>query len=63
MAPYATDGMVTRVAGIPTYGTMGVFIRPEDEFAHGLNERVPVRSFYEGLDHWYGILKRLGRPE
>ena len=59
MAPYATDGKHMRIAGMPTYGIMGVFIRPEDEFTHGLNERVPVKSFYNALDYWHLVLTDL----
>jgi carboxypeptidase PM20D1 len=59
MAPYATDGKFTRAAGIPTYGVMGMFIREEDSFAHGLNERVPVRSFYDALEYWDVLLREL----
>jgi carboxypeptidase PM20D1 len=59
MAPYATDGSVYRGAGIPTYGVSSVFIKESDEFAHGLNERIPVSAFYAGLDHWYVMLKAL----
>jgi len=59
MAPYATDGKFTRAAGIPTYGVMGMFIREEDSFAHGLNERVPVRSFYGALEYWDVLLREL----
>lgn len=59
MAPYATDGKFTRAAGIPTYGVMGMFIRDEDSFAHGLNERVPVRSFYDALEYWDVLLREL----
>jgi hypothetical protein len=29
-------------------------------YAHGLNERLPVRSFYEGLDHIYQLAVELG---
>ena len=53
MAPYSTDGLYIRAAGIPTYGVMGLFIKPEDEFPHGLNERVPVRSFFNALEYWH----------
>lgn len=59
MSAYGTDGKETRAAGIPTYGVMGLFIKPEDEFSHGLNERVPVRSFYAALEHWYVIINEL----
>lgn len=59
MAPYATDGKKFRAAGIPTYGVSGLFIREEDIFAHGLNERVPVSSFFGSLEHWYILLTEL----
>jgi acetylornithine deacetylase/succinyl-diaminopimelate desuccinylase-like protein len=63
MAPYGTDGKEVRRAGIPTYGIMGLFIKDSDQFAHGLNERVPVRSFYDALEFWHAVLGRLaGRP-
>ena len=35
----ATDGLVFRSAGIPTYGVDATFMRDKDDFAHGLNER------------------------
>ena len=60
LAPYGTDGGHTRIAGMPTYGVSGLFIREEDVFAHGLNERIPVRSFYAALDYWYQLLTELG---
>ena len=59
MAPYATDGSIFRGAGIPTYGVSSLFMQEKDEFAHGLNERVPVAAFYAGLDHWYVLLTTL----
>ena len=59
MAPYATEGSVYRGAGIPTYGVSSVFMKDSDDFSHGLNERIPVATFYAGLDHWYVLLKTL----
>jgi acetylornithine deacetylase/succinyl-diaminopimelate desuccinylase-like protein len=59
MAPYYTDGSIFRGAGIPTYGVSSLFMKPTDEFAHGLNERVPVAAFYAGLNHWYVLLTSL----
>ncbi|HSM06120.1 MAG TPA: M20/M25/M40 family metallo-hydrolase [Longimicrobiales bacterium] len=62
-APYATDGYRFRAAGIPTYGIMGLFMKPSDQFAHGLNERVEVRSFFRGLEFWKAVIGELaGRP-
>jgi acetylornithine deacetylase/succinyl-diaminopimelate desuccinylase-like protein len=59
MAPYGTDGKHMRLAGMPTYGVMGVFSRPEDEFTHGLNERVSVKVFYNALEYWHRLLTDL----
>ncbi len=55
----ASDGLYFRAAGIPTYGVGGMFIKDSDSLAHGLNERVPVRGFYDGLGYWYALLKDL----
>jgi acetylornithine deacetylase/succinyl-diaminopimelate desuccinylase-like protein len=60
-----TDGMHFRSAGIPTWGVGGIFINPRYMFAHGLNERVLIDSFYGALDHWSIIIKELagqGQP-
>ena len=54
-----TDGMHFRKAGIPTWAVSGLFMDPDDMFAHGLNERVPIDSFYGALDHWSIILREL----
>ncbi len=58
-APYGTDGIHYRRAGIPTYGVMGLFMKDADRFEHGLNERVPVRGFYDALEFWPVVLRRL----
>jgi acetylornithine deacetylase/succinyl-diaminopimelate desuccinylase-like protein len=58
-ASYYTDGGVFRAEGIPTYGVSGMFLKDSDSFAHGLNERMPVHAFYNGLTHWYVLLKEL----
>ena len=54
-----TDGMHFRSAGVPTLAMSAMFMNEADMFAHGLNGRVPVNSFYEGLDHWVIIMKEL----
>ena len=54
-----TDGMHFRNAGTPTLAISGVFMNPDEMYAHGLNERVPVKAFYDALDHWSIILKEL----
>ena len=54
-----TDGMHFRSAGIPTWGVSGLFINPRYMFAHGLNERLLIDSFYGALDHWSIIIREL----
>lgn len=57
-----TDGMHFRKAGVPTLAMSPIFMKSSDMFAHGLNERIPVKSFYDGLDHWMVIIKDLAGP-
>jgi acetylornithine deacetylase/succinyl-diaminopimelate desuccinylase-like protein len=59
MSAGATDGVFFRAAGIPTYGVGEIFIKDSDDLAHGLDERVPVTSFYNGLTHWRVLLTTL----
>lgn len=54
-----TDGMHYRARGLATVAISGAASRPQDMFAHGLNERLSVAAFYGGLDHWYLLLKEL----
>ena len=61
MAAGATDGVFYRAIGIPSYGVGGVFMRPGDNFAHGLNERVPVAAIAPAVAHWHGLISALAR--
>ncbi len=54
-----TDGMHYRALGYNTVAISGGASRPQDMFAHGLDERMRVDAFYAGLDHWSIILKEL----
>ncbi|AOL94061.1 M20/M25/M40 family metallo-hydrolase [Porphyrobacter sp. LM 6] len=56
-----TDGMHYRARGYQTVAISGAASRPEDMYAHGLNERLSVDAFDGGLDHWYRLLKELAR--
>ena len=64
LTPYlesgATDGLIYRTAGIPTWGSSGIFIRPDEIFAHGLNERIPTASFYGAIEHIHDLARDLG---
>jgi acetylornithine deacetylase/succinyl-diaminopimelate desuccinylase-like protein len=57
MSAGATDGAFLTPAGIPTYGVSGVFGDPDGNGAHGLNERLRVKSVYDGRDFLYEIVK------
>ncbi len=60
MSQGATDGLFFRSVGIPVYGVDGTWIvTPDDERAHGRDERVPVKSFNDSLDHWHDLVKEL----
>ena len=50
MSAGGTDGRFLTPAGIPTYGVSGIFYAPGQVNAHGLNEKVPVNSLYEGRE-------------
>src|ERR1700728_2469346 len=63
LEPYATDGALFRSVGIPTYGVSEIFMKDSDDFRHGLNERLPVKSFYDGLEFWYLLLKEVAAPK
>jgi acetylornithine deacetylase/succinyl-diaminopimelate desuccinylase-like protein len=61
MAVGGSDGRYLRVAGIPTYGVQGFFQDRDDVRAHGRDERMPVRSFYEGQTFLYEFVKALSK--
>lgn len=57
----ATDSVAFRALGIPSYGVGPVFIKAGDEFAHGLNERVPVESISGGIAQWTVLVRELAK--
>ena len=59
MTTGATDGAKMRNAGIPTYGVSGLFIDRNDVRAHGRDERLLVKSFYEGYEFMYRLIRKL----
>ena len=59
MSTGATDGLFLRNAGIPTYGHSGLGADVDDNRNHGKDERVLVKSFYEGQEYLYRLVKML----
>ena len=62
MSAGATDGLEFRLAGIPTYGTSGIFMKPNEMRAHGVNERLPTENLTGGIDHWEILIRHLAGP-
>ena len=61
MTAGATDSMHFRALGMPAYGVSSVFMKPSDNFAHGLNERLPVDTLAPGVRQWDALLRDLAR--
>jgi acetylornithine deacetylase/succinyl-diaminopimelate desuccinylase-like protein len=59
MSAGATDGRFLRAAGVPTYGVSGLFGDPNDVRIHGRDERMLVKSFYDGQEFLYRLMVRL----
>jgi len=62
MSTGATDGLYLRNGEIPTYGIDGTFQDMDDVRAHGRDERVGVKQFFEGLEFQYRLIKLLSSP-
>jgi acetylornithine deacetylase/succinyl-diaminopimelate desuccinylase-like protein len=62
MGTGATDGLYLRRAGIPTYGVDGIFEDVDDTRAHGKDERIGVKQFYDGQEFLYRLVKLMSFP-
>ncbi len=59
MSSGATDSKYFRLAGIPAYGVSGIFSDIDDVRAHGRDERVGVKQFYEGQEFLWRLVNEL----
>ena len=60
MSTGATDSRFFRALGVPAYGVSGLFSDPTvDARAHGRDERMSVRSYFEGQEFLYRLTKAL----
>ena len=59
MSAGATDGSYLRNAGIPTYGHSGLAGDINDVRIHGKDERILVKSFDQGEEYLYRLVKLL----
>jgi acetylornithine deacetylase/succinyl-diaminopimelate desuccinylase-like protein len=59
MGTGATDSKYLRAAGIPGYGVSGLFGDPNDNRAHGKDERVLIKSYYDSQEFLYRLVKEM----
>ena len=59
MSTGATDAVFTRNIGIPTYGISAIAGDPDDNRAHGQDERIGVDDFAVATEYWYRLVKRM----
>ena len=57
MSTGATDAVFFGELGMPVYGVPGLFIDKDLGGIHGLNERIRVRSLFDGRDYLYDLVK------
>ncbi len=57
MANGYTDSTFLMAVGIPSYGVPGAWFDPDGNGAHGLDERIEVRSVYVGRDFFYDLIR------
>ncbi len=55
----ASDSMWYRAIGVPSYGASASFIKESDEYAHGLNERMPLSNIRPGITYYRMLLREL----
>ena len=63
MSTGATDSRFLRNAGIATYGHSGLAGEMFDNRAHGKDERLLVKSFFDGQEYLYRLVKALASGE
>jgi acetylornithine deacetylase/succinyl-diaminopimelate desuccinylase-like protein len=57
----ATDGRFLRAADVPTYGVSGIFSVPGESNAHGRDEKLRTKSFYDGLEFLDKLVRQLAK--
>jgi acetylornithine deacetylase/succinyl-diaminopimelate desuccinylase-like protein len=59
MSTGASDGKFLRLKGMPVYGVSGMFGDMDDVRAHGKDERILEKDFYNGVEFMYRFIKAL----
>jgi acetylornithine deacetylase/succinyl-diaminopimelate desuccinylase-like protein len=63
MATGFSDDRQTRNAGMPSYDLGGTWIDTDENRAHGRDERIGVREFYESVEYTYRLVKAMGQAK
>jgi acetylornithine deacetylase/succinyl-diaminopimelate desuccinylase-like protein len=61
MASGASDSMWFRSKHVPSYGASPTFMKPSDDFSHGLNERLPVANIGPGIGYYLSLIRALSK--
>ncbi len=59
MSTGASDSKYIRAAGVPVFGISGMFTDIDDNRAHGKDERLGVKEYFEGVEFTYNLMKSL----
>ncbi|HEY9404277.1 MAG TPA: M20/M25/M40 family metallo-hydrolase [Pyrinomonadaceae bacterium] len=57
MGTGATDSLFFRQVGIPVYGVSGIFDDIDDNRTHGRDERIAIKSLFDGQEFLYRLTK------
>jgi acetylornithine deacetylase/succinyl-diaminopimelate desuccinylase-like protein len=63
MGTGATDSLFFRQAGIPVYGVSGIFDDIDDNRTHGRDERIAIKSLFDGQEFLYRLTKAYTSPK
>ncbi|MBO9725549.1 MAG: M20/M25/M40 family metallo-hydrolase [Novosphingobium sp.] len=55
----ASDSMWYRALGVPSYSASASMMKDSDEFAHGLNERLPLLNVRPGITYYLSLYRDL----
>lgn len=59
MSTGASDSLWLRNRGVPTYGVTAMFTDIDDPRAHGRDERILVRSYFDGIEFMHRYVKAI----
>ena len=48
-----------RYNGVPSYAAGAMFMKPSDDFSHGLNERAPIANLQPAIVYYVTLIPAL----